>query len=630
MAKIQMKTPLVEMDGDEMTRIIWKMIKDILLTPYIDLKTEYYDLGLEHRNETNDQVTVDSANATKKYGVAVKCATITPNAARMTEYNLKEMWKSPNGTIRAMLDGTVFRTPILVKGITPYIPTWTKPITIARHAYGDIYKNVEMQVKAGSKAELVCTDKDGKETRELIYDFSNEDGIIQGVHNRDESIASFAKACFNYALDMKKDIWFATKDTISKKYDHTFKDIFAEIFEAEYKEKFDEAGITPEDIKTLKDIEKIPFTTKDDLRAAYPFGLFAVPYEEIVEIHASSGTSGKPTVTGYTKEDLDIWSECIARGLGMVGVEKEYILQNAFGYGLFTGGFGIHHGAQKFGAITVPISAGNTKRQLETMKDFQSDVITCTPSYAMYLGESLENSDINLEDINLKIGIHGAEMWTEEMRHKIEDTLNIKAYNIYGLTEIMGPGVAQECVEQNGMHIQDDHFYPEIINPKTGETLPAGQKGELVLTTLTKTGIPILRFRTKDLTSLIIEQCACGRTSVKMSRITGRSDDMLKIRGVMVFPSQIEKALLKIKGASPNYLIKVTRPDTLDEVEVKVEATKELFSDEMKEMEKTEAMIVKSIKSETGLRVNVTLCEPESLPRSEGKSVRVIDERNFE
>ncbi len=238
-----MKTPLVEMDGDEMTRIIWKMIKDILLTPYIDLKTEYYDLGLEHRNATNDQVTVDSANATKKYGVAVKCATITPNAARMDEYDLKEMWKSPNGTIRAMLDGTVFRTPILVKGITPYIPTWTQPITIARHAYGDIYKNVEMQVKAGSKAELVTTDKDGNETRELIYDFADEDGIIQGVHNRDKSIASFARACFNYALDMKKDIWFATKDTISKKYDHRFKDIFQEIFDAEYKEKFDAAGI---------------------------------------------------------------------------------------------------------------------------------------------------------------------------------------------------------------------------------------------------------------------------------------------------------------------------------------------------------------------------------------------------
>lgn len=243
MEKIQMKTPLVEMDGDEMTRIIWKMIKDILLTPYIDLKTEYYDLGLVHRNETNDQVTIDSAEATKKYGVAVKCATITPNAARMPEYNLKEMWKSPNGTIRAMLDGTVFRTPILVKGITPYIPTWTKPITIARHAYGDVYKNVEMQVKAGTKAELVTTDADGNETRELIYDFAAEDGIIQGLHNRDKSIASFARACFNYALDMKQDIWFATKDTISKKYDHRFKDIFQEIFDNEYKEKFDAAGI---------------------------------------------------------------------------------------------------------------------------------------------------------------------------------------------------------------------------------------------------------------------------------------------------------------------------------------------------------------------------------------------------
>ena len=243
MDKIQMKTPLVEMDGDEMTRIIWQEIKDILLLPYIDLKTEYYDLGLVHRNETNDQVTIDSANATKKYGVAVKCATITPNAARMPEYNLKEMWKSPNGTIRAMLDGTVFRTPILVKGITPYIPTWTKPITIARHAYGDVYKNVEMKCPQGSKAELVLTAKDGKETREQIFDFENTPGIIQGLHNREDSISSFARACFNFALDTKQDIWFATKDTISKKYDHTFKDIFAEIFEKEYKEKFEAAGI---------------------------------------------------------------------------------------------------------------------------------------------------------------------------------------------------------------------------------------------------------------------------------------------------------------------------------------------------------------------------------------------------
>ena len=241
--KIQMKTPLVEMDGDEMTRVIWKMIKDILITPYVDLKTEYYDLGLEHRNETDDQVTIDSAEATKKYGVAVKCATITPNAARMTEYNLKEMWKSPNGTIRAILDGTVFRTPIIVKGITPYIPTWTKPITIARHAYGDVYKNTEMQVEQGSKCELVCTDKDGKETRSLIYDFKDSAGIIQGLHNKDKSIESFARSCSNFALDTKQDVWFATKDTISKKYDHRFKDIFAEIYEKDYKEKFEAAGI---------------------------------------------------------------------------------------------------------------------------------------------------------------------------------------------------------------------------------------------------------------------------------------------------------------------------------------------------------------------------------------------------
>ncbi len=241
--KIQMKTPLVEMDGDEMTRVIWKMIKDILITPYVDLKTEYYDLGLVHRNETNDQVTIDSAEATKKYGVAVKCATITPNAARMTEYDLKEMWKSPNGTIRAILDGTVFRTPIIVKGITPYIPTWTKPITIARHAYGDVYKNTEMQVEQGSKCELVCTDKDGKETRSLIYDFKDSAGIIQGLHNKDKSIESFARSCFNFALDTKQDVWFATKDTISKKYDHRFKDIFAEIYEKDYKEKFEAAGI---------------------------------------------------------------------------------------------------------------------------------------------------------------------------------------------------------------------------------------------------------------------------------------------------------------------------------------------------------------------------------------------------
>ena len=278
----------------------------------------------------------------------------------------------------------------------------------------------------------------------------------------------------------------------------------------------------------------------------------------------------------------------------------------------------------------MPISAGNTARQLQIMKDFQCDILTCTPSYAMYLGESLEKAGISIDEINLKAGIFGAEMWTEEMRQKIEASLGIKALNIYGLTEIMGPGVAQECMEQDGIHISDDHFYPEIINPKTGETLGFDEKGELVLTTLTREGMPILRFRTKDITSLMSGDCACGRTTVRMRRITGRSDDMLKIRGVMVFPSQIEKALLTVEGISPNYLIIVTRPEILDEVEVKVEASRELFSDEMKEMEKVEKRIVDAIRGETGLRVDVTLCEPESLPRSEGKAVRVIDERNFD
>ena len=396
-----------------------------------------------------------------------------------------------------------------------------------------------------------------------------------------------------------------------------------------YKKRLDDAGIKPEDIKTLKDIEKIPFTTKNDLREAYPLGLLAVPREEIVEIHASSGTTGKPSVTAYTQNDLDIWGECIARGLVMAECKKDEIIQNAYGYGLFTGGFGIHHGGNKLGAITVPISAGNTKKQLDTMIDFQSNILTCTPSYAMYLGESREKAGISLDEINLKAGIHGAEMWTDEMRKRIEKSLGIKAYNIYGLTEVMGPGVAQECSKQNGMHIQDDQFYPEIINSETGETLDYGEEGELVLTSLTKTGMPILRFRTKDLTSLIADECECGRTTIRMTKITGRSDDMLKIKGVMVFPSQIEKALLKIDGISPNYLIHVTRPKILDEVEVKVEASKELFSDEMKEMERVEKEIASSIRSETGLRVEVTLCEPESLPRSEGKAIRVIDERNL-
>lgn len=397
-----------------------------------------------------------------------------------------------------------------------------------------------------------------------------------------------------------------------------------------YHKKFDEIGLKPDDIQTLKDIEKIPFTTKDDLRAHYPFGMVAANPEDIVEIHASSGTTGTATVTCYTEKDLDIWAEISARAIGMANGVKRDKIQNCYGYGLFTGGFGIDHGAKKFGATVIPMSSGNTKRQLEIMRDFKSDILTCTPSYAMYLGEALEEEGYGPEDINLKAGIFGAEMWTEELRHRIEEKLGIKALNIYGLTEIIGPGVANECIEQTGMHIQEDHFYPEIINPKTLEVLGDNEKGELVLTCLTKTGMPILRFRTKDITSLVHGKCPCGRTTVKMTRITGRSDDMLKIRGVMVFPSQIERGLLKVSKSSPNYQIHVTRPETLDEVEVKVEITPELFSDEMKDLDKLEQRIAKSISKEIAIRVNVTLVEPGSLPRSEGKAIRVIDERNFE
>jgi phenylacetate-CoA ligase len=397
-----------------------------------------------------------------------------------------------------------------------------------------------------------------------------------------------------------------------------------------YKERFEKLGLSSDSIETLEDIQKFPFTTKDDLRSCYPFDLVAADPEDIVEIHSSSGTTGTATVTCYTQKDLDIWGEITARAIGMAGGEKKDKIQNCYGYGLFTGGFGIDHGGKKFGATVIPMSAGNTKRQLEIMRDFKSNILTCTPSYAIYLGESLEEEGYGPDDINLKSGIFGAEMWTEEMRHRIEEKLGIKALNIYGLTEVMGPGVSSECMEQDGMHIQEDHFYPEIINPKTEEVLGDNQKGELVLTCITKTGMPIIRFRTKDVTSLNHEKCKCGRTTVRMHRVTGRTDDMLKIRGVMVFPSQIERALLRVSETSPNYQIHVTRPGTLDELEVKVEVTPEMFSDEMRQLDEKRDEIRRSISKEIGLRVNVTFVEPGSLPRSEGKAVRVIDERNFD
>lgn len=396
-----------------------------------------------------------------------------------------------------------------------------------------------------------------------------------------------------------------------------------------YHKRFEELGIEPEDIESLEDIKKLPFTTKQDLREAYPFGMFAVPDDDIIEVHTSSGTTGKPTVSGYTQKDINLWSEVMARALTMAGATKKDRIQNCYGYGLFTGGLGVHYGAQRIGATVIPISAGNTKRQIEIMQDFETTILTCTPSYALYLSEVLQKENVKIDNLKLKAGVFGAEMWTEEMRDAIEERLGLTALNIYGLTEIIGPGVAMECQEKNGLHIFEDHFYPEIINPETLETLPPGEKGELVLTTLTREAMPIIRFRTRDITTLKKGECPCGRTLIRMDRITGRSDDMLKIRGVIVFPSQIEEALLKIKGLEPHYQIVVTRPKYLDELEVQVEASPALFSDEVKHVEEVKKMIEEHLQREIGLRINVTLVEPESLPRSEGKAIRVIDKRKF-
>lgn len=396
-----------------------------------------------------------------------------------------------------------------------------------------------------------------------------------------------------------------------------------------YKKRFDELGIKPEDIKTLKDIEKLPFTTKDDLRDAYPFGMFAVPRKEIVEVHTSSGTTGKPTVSGYTRGDLEIWAEVMARGLCMFGVTEDDIIQNTHGYGLFTGGFGVHYGAQKMGATVIPISTGQTKRQIEIMQDFGTSVMIFTPSYGLYLAEEIEEEGIDTKNMGFKAIGFGAEMWTEEMRQEIQKRFNAPAYNIYGLTEVIGPGVGLECGERNGLHISEDHFYPEIIDSQTHDVLPDGERGELVLTTLTREGTPLIRFRTKDVTKLTKGKCGCGRTLVKMDRITGRTDDMMKIRGVSVFPSQIEKALLRIDEVEPHYQIIVTRPHLMDEVEVQVEASESLFSDEIKELVAIREKIEDYIHSEIGLRVKVTLIEPKTLPRSEGKAVRVIDKREL-
>lgn len=396
-----------------------------------------------------------------------------------------------------------------------------------------------------------------------------------------------------------------------------------------YHEKFKQLAIQPSDIRSLSDLSKLPFTTKQDLRDTYPFGLFAAPQKEIVRLHASSGTTGNPTVVGYTKSDIEIWKDLIARALTSYGATPDSIIQNAYGYGLFTGGLGLHFGAEHLGATVVPVSGGNTKRQIKFLQDFQTEVLCCTPSYALFIAEVLEESGIPRDSLNLKIGVFGAEPWTEAMRQEIEQRLQIDAYDIYGLSEIMGPGVGAECKEKNGLHIFEDHFIAEIIDPDTEEVLPYGSVGELVITTITKQGIPLLRYRTKDITKLSIEPCSCGRTYAKMTRVTGRSDDMLIIRGVNVFPSQVESVLLSIGDTEPHYLLIVDRIGNLDQLEILVEVSEAMFSDKIKRLEELERKICSELDSVLGIAAKVRLVEPKTIERSEGKAKRILDKRSL-
>lgn len=396
-----------------------------------------------------------------------------------------------------------------------------------------------------------------------------------------------------------------------------------------YRKKMEEAGVAPVDIQSLEDINKLPFTTKQDLRDNYPFGLFAVPMTEVIRIHSSSGTTGKPTVVGYTKKDLDQWAELMARALISAGTSRRSVVQNAYGYGLFTGGLGIHYGAEKVGASVIPSSGGNTRRQVMLMQDFGTTVITCTPSYILYMYEVMQQLGIQPADIKLKAGIFGAEPWSETMRAEIENKLQIDAYDIYGLSEIIGPGVAVECSEKQGLHLWEDHFIAEVIDPESGEVLPYGSSGELVITTITKEALPMVRYRTRDLSSLTLEPCACGRTHMRMNKVVGRSDDMVIIRGVNVFPSMVESVLLTIDGVEPHYLLVVDRVGTLDELEVQVEVSEEIFSDEIRKLEALNKRIRSKLESALGVSVRVRLKEPGSIERSEGKAQRVIDNRRL-
>ena len=395
-----------------------------------------------------------------------------------------------------------------------------------------------------------------------------------------------------------------------------------------YKQRMDEAGILPGDIKDIDDVKKLPFTTKQDLRDTYPFGLFAVPREELARIHASSGTTGKQTVVGYTKADIDAWATGAARSIVMAGGTKADLVHVSYGYGLFTGGLGLHYGAEKLGATAIPVSSGNTKRQVQILQDYGSDILCCTPSYAMYIGETVRDMGVDPKTLRVRAGIFGAEPWTEEMRREIERLLAIEAFDIYGLSEIAGPGVACECHQHNGLHINEDMFYPEVIDPDTGETLPDGTYGELVFTCIGKEALPLMRYRTRDICSLNHLPCECGRTLVRMSKPRGRTDDMLIIRGINVFPSQIESVLLEL-GMDPNYQLVVDRVGNLDTLEVQVEMNERMFGDTVRSLESIEHKIGNALQSTLNIVAKVRLLEPKSIPRSEGKAKRVIDKRKL-
>jgi phenylacetate-CoA ligase len=396
-----------------------------------------------------------------------------------------------------------------------------------------------------------------------------------------------------------------------------------------FRARLEERGLTPADIGGLEDIAKLPFTTKTGLRDTYPFGLFASPIEEVVRLHASSGTTGKPIVVAYTREDLDVWTNVMVRSLASCGITHGDIVQNAYGYGLFTGGLGAHYGAEALGATVIPISGGNTERQIMVMKDFKVTAICCTPSYFIHLLERAGELGIDVRTLPLRAGVFGAEPWTESMRRHIENAGGIRAFDIYGLSEITGPGVAIECCAQNGLHLFEDHFYPEIVDPDTGEPLPEGCEGELVITTLSKRAMPMIRYRTRDITALISEPCPCGRTLRRVRRIGRRSDDMIIIRGINVFPSQIESALMSVEGTLPHYQIVLTRDKGLDQMEVLVEVTPEVFSDQIGALETLHDKLVYELDQTLGLRVAIRLVRPQTIQRSEGKAQRVSDRRNL-